>query len=401
MLRLEHGDSYQVLDKLIAEGVQVDSVITDPPYGLHFMGKKWDYDVPSVELWKTVFKVLKPGGIALVFAGSRTQHRMAVNVEDAGFELKDTIMWVYGSGFPKSHDISKAIDKKAGAERKVIGEKAVKGGWHHEHIQNDDGWKGTEQAITTPATDEAKLWDGYGTQLKPAYEPIIVAMKPLDGTYAHNALVHGVAGMNIDECRIKYSKDNPPIPQLAQGKLEVKSKKTMFDDQSLNKSKTKAVIGGSLSGRFPANLIHDGSEEVEALFPNTKSGATKRVINSYEGVSTTGFLRGESSPANQHGDSGSASRFFYCAKASKKDRGEGNNHPTVKPLELMKYLCRLTKTPTEGIVLDPFMGSGTTGVASLIEGRDFIGIEREKEYFDIASKRIKKEKYQEVPLLTF
>jgi len=367
MVRLEKGDNFQILDQLIGEGIQVDSVITDPPYGLSFLGKKWDYDVPSVELWKKVLQVLKPGGTALIFAGSRTQHRMAINVEDAGFELKDTIMYVYGSGFPKGRNIGKAIDKQAGAKREKILVPTKKGNSSERKGAISCGASGMRD-ISVPVTPEAELWDGWGTQLRPAYEPILVAMKPLDGTYSNNALVHGVSGMDINKCRIGYTESNPPIPQLDQGKTEVNGTKTMFNGQSFNHSKTKAVIGGSLKGRFPANFIHDGSDEVVNLFPNTEN---------------------------------SASRFFYCAKASRKERGEGNIHPTVKPLELMRYLCRLTKTPTGGIVLDPYMGSGTTGVACRWENRSFIGIEREKDYFKIAKNRVEEKVYQEDKLLQF
>ena len=372
-----HGDSINELKKL--DDNSIDTVITDPPYGLSFMGKRWDYDVPSVELWQECLRVLKPGGTALIFAGSRTQHRMAVNVEDAGFELKDCIMWLYGSGFPKATDISKQLDKVQGrgfdkqleftkflrankgdytnnqldeilglkegafhffalsqsnnsiprkehylklkelfafgdewdtyieeAEREVVGKQEnAMSGWN-----TDGSTKFVDRDITKAATPEAQLWEGWKSHgLKPAYEPILVAVKPNDGTYANNALKHGVSGLNIEGAR----------------------------------------IGEGESKRFPANILLD--EEAGEML-------------------------------------GEPSRFFYCAKASKKERGEGNGHPTVKPLKLMEYLCTLTKTPTGGVVLDPFAGSFTTGVACVNTGRDFIGIEREEEYVKIGEARI-------------
>lgn len=336
----------------------VDTIITDPPYGLEFMGKEWDapwksdrrqvfdgsladdksspfkrqkvrYGVGGsyggrveqmhafqkymAEIWKAALRVAKPGAMLLSFGGTRTFHRLACAIEDAGWEIRDCIMWLYGSGFPKSHDISKAIDKKAGAKREVVGKgKGRTGGKAQPNggsTFSDDNyqWPG-DYDITAPATNDARLWDGWGTALKPAWEPIIVAMKPTDGTFVNNALKHGVAGFNIDGSRIP-----------------------------------------SEGGRFPANVILD--EEAGTLL-------------------------------------GEQSRFFYCAKASKKDRGEGNNHPTVKPTALMEYLCRLTSTPTGGVVLDPFMGSGTTGLACKATGREFIGIELNEDYYHIAKTRL-------------
>jgi len=341
---IHNGDCLEVLRTLPA--ASVDAVVTDPPYGLSFMGKRWDYDVPAVDVWAECLRVLRPGGHLLAFAGTRTQHRMAVRIEDAGFEIRDMIAWVYGSGFPKSLDVSKAIDKAAGAEREVIGSyKATGTARNSKHI----GAK-THAAIgeyerdvdcifqTAPATDAARQWSGWGTALKPAMEPITVARKPLVGTVAANVLEHGTGALNVEGCRV--------------------------------------------GGRWPANLIHDGSEEVTELLSDS-------------------------------------ARFFYCAKASKRDRDEGlegfearfsptmgngiggkehdpetatpkrNHHPTVKPTDLMRYLCRLV-TPPEGIVLDPFTGSGSTGKAAIMERLNFIGIEREAEYCEIARARISK-----------
>jgi DNA modification methylase len=375
----------------------IDAIVTDPPYGLAFMGKKWDYDVPSEDIWKECLRVLKPGGHLLAFAGTRTQHRMAVRIEDAGFEIRDMIAWVYGSGFPKSHDISKAIDKMDAAEeqqarryrftewvrsqgvtskqideatytnmgghyttqasqpaimtrehleqcrhlftsipewvereadirsvesknfakREVVGSKIVNGeegtaAGYKNGIASIAGADVTVQRavpITAPATPAAKQWQGWGTALKPALEPITVARKPFTGTVAANVLEWGTGAINVDGCR----------------------------------------VGDAHAARWPANLIHDDGDEVQQVL-------------------------------------GDASRFFYCAKASKADRGE-NHHPTVKPTDLMRYLCRLV-TPPNGTVLDPFMGSGSTGKAAILEGFQFIGIDMTPEYVDIARARI-------------
>ena len=390
----------------------IDSIVTDPPYELGFMGKSWDasgvaYDV---RVWQECLRVLKPGGHLLSFGGSRTYHRMACAIEDAGFQIRDQIMWVYGSGFPKSLNISKAIDKAAGAEREVVGHtdphdprtamaRSIYGG----DIQEGAG---IGNPITAPATAEAELWDGWGTALKPAHEPIVLARKPLDGTVANNVLTHGVGGINIDGCRVDYNGEKPS---------------GWFDEKERTNAGFKLTAGSSSAitsvpstGRFPANFIHDGSDEVLELFPDSKGGAypAKRgqAVNTdfASGQETEGGFRAM-------GDVGSAARFFYCAKASKKDRNEGldgfemvvaggmqgrqdgslgsvtmnkNHHPTVKPTDLMRYLCRLI-TPLNGTVLDPFTGSGSTGKAAMLEGFNFIGVEQSAEYIQIAKARIR------------
>jgi DNA modification methylase len=580
------GDCVEVLKGLA--DCSVDSIVTDPPYGLSFMGKKWDYDVPSVEVWAECLRVLKPGGHLLAFAGTRTQHRMAVRIEDAGFEIRDMIAWVYGSGFPKSLDVSKAIDKTAGAEREVVGV-AGKSGSVRNSMAGD--FVGGEYMSTAPATPEAQQWQGWGTALKPALEPITVARKPLgEKTVAANVLEHGTGAINVDGCRVGTdggtAKGNPP-----------KAESNGIYGHGINGACDILDIG---KGRWPANLIHDGSDEVVGLFPANVKGAVgmKRVagqksifnlesqtkpqrfngaiqdtgsaarffkscqpetldllfcrakailhawqlnqkivsaaelnsclsrqaaafvlsnaviaasqggklLSDVKGLSTTVTERecemlcetlttaililesdallvrspvapiqngclvniattpkqtgtttitislpksgGYAEPvmfsitpmSAEHGEADFASRFRYCAKASKKDRDEGcehlpehqeglqlprgkcpdcgtwknageeqckcggkwemtsnpppkarNNHPTVKPTALMRYLCRLV-TPPEGIVLDPFMGSGSTGKAALLEGFRFIGIERDKEYMKIAEARIKAQK---------
>ncbi len=399
MTELIHGDCLEVLRSM--PDCSVDAVVTDPPYGLSFMGKKWDYDVPSVEVWAECLRVLKPGGHLLAFAGTRTQHRMAVRIEDAGFEIRDMIAWVYGSGFPKSLDVSKAIDKAAGAERKVVGTKKHHAGNIHNARYGQA--TATEYIYSDPATPEAKQWEGWGTALKPALEPITVARKPLIGTVAENVLQHGTGAINVDGCRVGTEE------------------RTTNWSGTANYKVSDPKIGTTTAlGRWPANFIHDGSEEVVGLFPDTKSGK----MGPWNNRTTNGSPNGiygkfdEEHPLSEtYGDSGSAARFFYCAKASKRDRDEGcegmeqrkagamsgietregkptnhpmrtNFHPTVKPTDLMRYLCRLV-TPPDGIVLDPFMGSGSTGKAAALEGFSFIGIEREAEYVAIAQARIK------------
>lgn len=411
MFDLRLGDCLEVMAGLPDNSV--DSIVTDPPYGLSFMGKKWDYDVPSAEIWAEALRVLKPGGHLLAFAGTRTQHRMAVNIEDAGFEIRDMIAWVYGSGFPKSLNVSKAIDKAAG----VRGHDSK--GFNAAGIGESNG--GSKYRSDHPdyvkqkgITNAAKAWDGWGTALKPALEPITVARKPFKGTVAANVLENGTGAINIDGCRIAGPKPSTTRGAGGQnGRYGPISAQGRIEDDGM--------------GRWPANLIHDGSDEVLALFPMT-SGAVGMTKHGSGSNSVYGkFRRSEMSTGNGgQRDNGSAARFFYCAKASKKDRDEGldgfegkpanstygaglntetkirtdeqaavgvsrelrkNNHPTVKPTDLMRYLCRLV-TPPGGIVLDSFMGSGSTGKAAMLEGFRFIGIERDPDYFEIARSRI-------------
>jgi site-specific DNA-methyltransferase (adenine-specific) len=401
--QIHHGDNREVLKNLADNSI--DSVVTDPPYELGFMGKSWDATgvAYSVELWQEVMRVLKPGGHLLAFSGSRTYHRMAVAIEDAGFEIRDQIMWIYGSGFPKSHDVSKGIDKQAGAEREVVGE-TIKGA-QTESTGRYGAW-GDGITPTAPATAEAKQWQGWGTALKPAHEPIVVARKPLIGTVAANVLTYGTGGLNIDGARVGTTVETWPASRsYAPGQL-----------QPGGKGETQAT-GDVPAGRWPANVIHDGSDEVVELFPDTKSGTLNRANITAE--NKTYGARPKELTGEYEANSGSAARFFYCAKASKRDRNEGldgfelkrdhdgrqeggvggsnprnrtntakiNHHPTVKPTELMRYLCRLV-TPPKGIVLDPFMGSGSTGKAAMYEGFEFVGIELTDEYLPIAKARI-------------
>lgn len=529
-MKLILGDCLEEMKKMPENSV--DSIVTDPPYGLSFMGKKWDYDVPSEEIWRECLRVLKPGGHLLAFAGTRTQHRMAVRIEDAGFEIRDMIAWIYGSGFPKSLNIGKAVDKLQGNEREVVGTQMLggnaaqttkeKGGTYASNT-NAVGVKPIEVKLTKGTSE----WEGWGTALKPSLEPITVARKPLsEKTVAENVLTHGTGGINIDGCRI----GTEVLPEAKAGQSTIGT----FERHDM--------VTPERIGRFPANLIHDGSEEVVGLFPESKSGARKAGFsNKDKGYEASSYEMRVQWNKDAPAEKGSAARFFYCAsgethdimstckntnartvlnffqtipltigsivaksvtenlndnlaqnvksagivcdscttaiaqslavmvtenmasqviqacttnygnsiphqnlaeivgrwestdtipttaslsqlfgsvllatdentswekqergedgfaqgkgtrflyqaKASKKDRGD-NNHPTVKPTDLMRYLCRLV-TPKGGTVLDPFMGSGSTGKAAKLEGFKFIGIEREAEYVEIAKARI-------------
>lgn len=305
-----------------------DAVVTDPPYGLSFMGKNWDKGVPNFIFWKACLEVAKPGANFLAFGGTRLFHRLSLNIERAGWNLRDVLAWIYGSGFPKAH------------------------------------------SIPTPG------FDGFGTALKPSWEPIVWSMKELDGTYEENSLLHGVAGLNIDQCRV--------------GTEEMEWKKR---GESKSYAKTTSVDreGEVNVGRWPANLIHDGSEEALSVFPETKASKKETTVQNQSRSNSKcyGKFSNEKTVVQGYGDEGTASRFFYCAKASSKERGEFNDHPTVKPISLMKYLCQLVKTPTGGEVLDPFCGSGSTGVACLLNGQRFVGIEKDPKSFEIAKKRLK------------
>ena len=432
---IHHGDCREVLALL--EDNSIDAIVTDPPYGINFMGKAWDnadilakavngvdhkktrersasmhageYDLSLkgnrafqdwTESWASaVFRVLKPGGHLLSFSSARTYHRMVVGIEDAGFEIRDQIMWIYGSGFPKSLDISKALDKQEGIWRgragKVVSDNGAMSGGNYERTP-----KGP------PYTAEAKQWQGWGTALKPAHEPIVVARKPLIGTVAANVLTYGTGGLNIDGARVGTeggtSRGEKPSTHLSPSGAFT----TGHDIAELD------------AGRWPANVIHDGSDEVVELFP-ANAGGGHWAKTKVTGYGEFGGGKSEYFGQGEKDGKGSAARFFYCAKASKRDRNEGldgfeairihdgreeggvggsnprnrinnyrqNHHPTVKPTDLMRYLCRLV-TPANGIVLDPFMGSGSTGKAAIYEGFKFIGIEMTDEYLPIAKARI-------------
>lgn len=363
----------------------VDSIVTDPPYGLNFMGNKWDCDVPGIDVWAECLRVLKPGGHLLAFSGTRTQHRMACRIEDAGFEIRDMIAWVYGSGFPKSMDISKAIDKAAGKVRDVVGLAVRCDGRVPELEPGNSANKGYgggfsgSRKITAPATESARQWQGWGTALKPALEPITMARKPFACTVADNVMIHGTGALNIDWCRVP-APDGKPV--YVHNRIDRERVRSSYDTGGSNRPGET-----STEGRWPANLIHDGSTEVVSIFPDTASGGYPPEGGQRSQVATYGAptARGEQKFTSNEG---TAARFFYSAKASNDDRDNGNHHPTVKPTDLMHYLLRLV-TPPGGISLDPYMGSGSTGKAASIGQFRFIGIERDPDYFAIACDRIK------------
>ena len=466
----------------------VHAIVTDPPYGLRFLGAKWDCSVPGVDVWLECLRVLRPGGHLLAFAGTRTQHRMAVNIEDGGFHIRDMIAWVYGGGFPKSLDVSKAIDKvrdedaepvrvicrairaamdalklKArdlvnlfgGCHPQLIGHWAARDTDSQPALPTWDQWvilrdklsmsadldgevrrlndrKGTpgdtwrdadvlgehegvpgglagdrftcrDNLIREPS-DAAREWAGWGTALKPAFEPITVARKPFAGTVAANVLAHGTGAINVDGCRV--------------GTEEVVNTPAGSPCDVMKTGLKNDAPPTVAAGRWPANFIHDGSDEVTGLFPTTSGDARQRQDGTRPaGFGNVGANAGNGQPCGElYSDPGSAARFFYCAKASTAERNEGcgkfpetqaqrtlsgsedtrgrpipinkNTHATVKPLALMRYLCRLV-TPPGGIVLDPFAGSGTTCIAAYQEGFHYIGVEMDPEYVAIANARIK------------
>jgi len=347
---LHLGDLRDVLPTLPENSV--DYVCTDPPYGINFMGRGWDHAVPGPEYWEAVLRVCKPGAMMLAFGGTRTYHRLTCAIEDAGWTICDCLMWLYGSGMSKSGDIGKMIDKSKGAVREVVGTKIGQPGYSLANgptnkIYGDLNNPEAECAITAPATPEAAKWTGWATVLKPAWEPIVLAMKPRDGTIVHNALTWGVAGMNIDASRV--------------GEL----------------------------GRWPANLLLDeeAAAQLDAQTGILTSGTN--CVRRKEGhFLEHGGLGKAGDVQTTYGDSGGASRFFYCSKASKKERGPGNDHTTVKPPTLMEYLLGLLSTPNGGVILDPFMGSGSTLVAARRLGRKCIGIELDPHNYEIAVQRV-------------
>jgi DNA modification methylase len=388
LVGLVHGDCMDVLRRLPAD--TVDSVVTDPPYHLTaikgngggFMGKAWDGgDIAfTVELWAAVLRVLKPGGHLVAFGGTRGYHRMACAIEDAGFEVRDSLCWLYGTGFPKSHDVSKGIDKAAGAEREVIGEGHAGTSALGAQRRVDTGYRpqlqdNSSYQVTIPATDAAREWQGWGTALKPAFEPIVLARKPLsESTVAANVLRWRTGALNIDGCRVETD-ETIIATRIALGSSS---------GGVYNAATTPGVYKQNAAGRWPANVCHDGSAEVVNAFPGTAPSKASerglRPISQHRGCAgETPNINPDSGGVRGHTDAGgSAARFFYSSKASKADRA-GSKHPTIKPISLMAWLARLV-TPPGGLVLDPFAGSGTTGVACEQEGLRSILIEREAEY---------------------
>jgi DNA modification methylase len=405
------GDSSELIKGLPENSI--DAVVCDPPYALvsivkrfgganaapakgneayqrasaGFMGKTWDTGEVafSEAFWADVLRVLKPGGHLVAFSGTRTYHQLASAIELAGFEIRDMLSWNFGSGFPKSHDVSKGIDKKLGAEREKVKVRHSSQSLMTKDGQNERPWQEAakvngfhELAGPEPVTNEAKAWAGWGTALKPAHEPICLARKPLTGTVAANVLEHGVGALNIDGCRVV-----PDEPRPARVKIGGASNGIYGD--GLNNSR---AVDDTMLGRWPANLIHDGSEEVVGAFPDSACPAPHiRASDTKNGIYGSGMGEGrDGQMKGNFGDSGSAARFFYTAKADADDR-LGSKHPTVKPVDLMQWLCRLV-CPKGGTVLDPFAGTGTTGEAAWREGMRAILMEREPEYQEDISRRM-------------
>lgn len=463
----EYIDSLREIDD-----ESIDSIVCDPPYAIEFMSEKWDsWSTPEAfqmwcKEWATeALRVLRPGGYLVAFGGTRTYHRLASGIEDAGFEIRDSLMWLYGTGFPKSMNVSKAIDKAAGAEREVVGYDSSRsrpnrlyeggalgnvGGTGKVSDRTDNG-----ATITAPATPEAKQWDGWGTALKPAYEPIVMARKPLEGTVVKNVLAHGTGAINIDACRIDYQDAEDQASAIPQGRATAKT--GALAGKTQNDRERSEFEAKNDKGRFPANVIlshhpdcqlvgsaiikgrvinrwddgakpfgggagHDFTGEqfpddevpVYQCVPDcpvadldAQSGTSKSSGGRTANISKTSKIYGGGKGLGQdidaedvkgdpgYGDTGGASRFFYCPKASKKERGEGNDHPTVKPIPLMRWLVKMI-TPPSGIVLDPFMGSGTTGIAAIKEGFFFVGCEMKDHYIEISEKRMEEIEAQTV-----
>ena len=395
---LVNGDCLEEVQKLVDKGIQVDSIVTDPPYHLTsiverfgkegsapakdkdgafqrqskgFMGKEWDGgDIAfRKETWELFMKVLKPGGHLLAFSGSRTYHRMAVAIEDAGFSIRDQIMWLYGSGFPKSLNLGKSIDKKLGNERVAVGERTR----NVKPFDDDNGWNSNNTTGNYTYTKGNTEWEGWGTALKPAHEPIVLARKPIsENSIVANVLKHRTGGINIDTCRIegeKQTRDSNPV--MNSGKY------------AQNENADREETTPDTKGRFPANVMHNGLQEDWARYfycPKTSKAEKNRGLEDLP-IKKTSSMSGRRDSHDMEGysiDNDVTGRFVTEKQ---------NVHPTVKPIKLMKYLCRLV-TPKGGTVLDPFMGSGSTGIAAKDEGFEFIGIEKEKEYFEIAERRI-------------
>ena len=421
-MRLLLGDCLDKLKEL--DDNSVDSIVTDPPYGLAIMGKKWDYDVPSQEIWEECMRVLKPGGHLLAFAGSRTYHRMAIRIEDAGFEIRDQLMWIYGSGFPKSMNVGMKVDEKLGNKRELVERPKS------EQRPNADNSRDKNKDIGGFAMSDNKYksvgnseWEGWGTALKPSHEPIVMARKPLIGTVVDNVLEWGTGGINIDESRIQHDEPVKTTTRTEKGD-------TWNEKNSGLRNNPSNMASADPKGRFPANIIFDEEagkildEQTGILKSGFMKAGTKRIMSEGD-ANTYGYYDSDTTYNDTYGDSGGASRFFYCPKTSKTDRNEGlddfekksrsdankmmgksgnfktgsgndrttefkNNHPTVKPTDLMLYLIRLV-TPKDGTTLDPFMGSGSSGKAAVRGGFDFVGIEREEEYMKIAKARIQYE----------
>lgn len=394
--RIICGDCLEVMREMPDNSIT--AIITDPPYGLTFMGVKWDRGIPGVEFWSEMLRIAKPGASLMAFGGTRTWHRLGCAIEDAGWIIKDTLCWLYGAGFPKSHDISQALDRKAKAKREIIcirNHPTLKNS-RSEFRQRDNKFHGKNKigdqwVETVPATKEAKVWDGYGSAFKPAWEPIILTMKPLDGTYTNNALKWSVSGLNINGGRIPLQNEKPPS---GSGKNDAWRQRENRKD----KFQSTNLITPS-EGRWPANLLlthHPDCtdrcvDECPVKMLDEQSGNRPGCTSPSDATPTSKYRanQGNYMPQGQiYPDTGGASRFFYTGKATSSERGSYNTHPTCKPLSLMRYLVTLLKMPESTIILDPFAGSGSTCLACHELGIPFIGIEKEEKYVEIARRRI-------------
>ena len=413
MIYIVPGDCLQKMAMLPA--ASLDAVVTDPPYGLAFMGKDWDHGVPGAPFWQQMLRLLKPGAHLVAFGGSRTYHRLTCAIEDAGFEIRDSLLdllnpddpiakfmdslndaqrdafvrcvdhaapggplaWLYGTGFPKSHDVSKGIDKAVGAEREITREGAKQIGGYGDDWDTNSSDKRERRDI--PATPEAAAWEGWGTALKPAFEPIVLARKPLsEGTVAANVLRWGTGALNIGGCRV-------PTSENLNGGAYSGGSKNLADATSYATG-VNAGVFKQPEGRWPANVVHDGSDEVVGAFPNSGPSRARAATPNVGSNWAIGAERSSVPGGATYNDpGGSAARFFYSAKASRADRA-GSKHPTVKPIALMQWLCRLV-TPPGGTVLDPFAGSGTTGAAAAAEGFNAILMEKEPTYVEDMRRR--------------
>jgi len=436
-LQVLHGDCLDLLPTLDADSIS--AVVTDPPYHLTsmvqrlsrtngaeveknftkicdgqatnpfaamargFMGKSWDGgDIAfRPDTWRAVLRVMKPGAYMVCFGGTRTAHRLACAIEDAGFEIRDTLCWLYGSGFPKSLDVSKAIDKAAGATREVVGSnpnaRTTVTSFKNDGRVTVNAM--SDSAVTAPATPEAQQWSGWGTALKPAHEPIILARKPLQGSVATNVLRHGTGAINVDACRVGDG------GQLKWATPRGMGSEHSFADDAWTQAQGRpyAAATSSAVGRWPANVLHDGSPEVLDAFARfgTDRGQQAAIRGDEPSVPAKGdvvYGFRDRVPFAGHGDTGTAARFFYSAKADASDRAD-SRHPTVKPVALMRWLVRLI-TPPGGTVLDPFAGSGTTGEAAMLEGRDALLIEREAQHAEDIAHRINRWSGADCPLFT-
>jgi DNA modification methylase len=395
-----------------------DCVVTDPPYGINFLGKAWDSNTGDREVYEQCLRVLKPGGHLLAFSAARTYHHLAMTVELCGFEIRDQIMWIYGSGFPKSQDVGRQIQKSLGVKETVSNP-------NHRTKDGDSlyesGHQKTEIKGDVVCTDPiAQQWNGWGTQLKPAHEPIVMARKPVIGSIRENVLEHGTGAINIDATRVGYANEQDKNSIDHKVPTAAWSGHTNQVD-SYEKGQFIKVETNQL-GRFPANVIHDGSDEAVSLFPDSNGSGGSTPNTKVTGYGKLGGGSSTYTPNDRtihNSGSGSAARFFYCPKVNSKERHighdnvkpfdrektdndstgvqvlrkrdpqmfDGNNHPTVKPIELMKYLIKLV-TPPNGHILDPFNGSGSTGCAAVELGFDYTGIELDPNYVEIANKRI-------------